>query len=155
VFIAMRYWHPMTAETARRVREWRPDRVVLLPLYPQYSTSTTASSIKAWKAAGVNAPTYEIEGYATEPGFVAALARRTRDALAQARFRQSGRMFLDERIGREEIQLHAGQRFLQCAVSFANIEIPRAHCQTPRVVHRAACSEKLYVQTVRLTGSIF
>jgi ferrochelatase len=84
VFIAMRYWHPMTAETARRVRDWKPDRVVLLPLYPQYSTSTTESSLKAWKAAGVNVPTRQIESYPTEPGFVAALAKRTRAALAEA-----------------------------------------------------------------------
>ncbi len=34
-FIAMRYWHPFSEETARAVRAWRPDEVVLLPLYPQ------------------------------------------------------------------------------------------------------------------------
>ena len=37
-FIAMRYWHPFSDETARAVRDWEPDEVVLLPLYPQYST---------------------------------------------------------------------------------------------------------------------
>ena len=36
-FIAMRYWHPFSDETARAVRDWQPDEVVLLPLYPQYS----------------------------------------------------------------------------------------------------------------------
>ena len=48
VFTAMRYWHPMTAETATRVTAWKPDQLVLLPLYPQFSTTTTASSLKAW-----------------------------------------------------------------------------------------------------------
>tara|TARA_R110002167_G_scaffold4758_12_gene22407 strand:- start:2390 stop:3448 length:1059 start_codon:yes stop_codon:yes gene_type:complete len=48
VFTAMRYWHPMTAETATRVTAWKPDQLVLLPLYPQFSTTTTESSLKAW-----------------------------------------------------------------------------------------------------------
>jgi protoporphyrin/coproporphyrin ferrochelatase len=51
VFIAMRYWRPTTADAARDVAAWAPDEVVLLPLYPQYSTTTTGSSLKAWKAA--------------------------------------------------------------------------------------------------------
>lgn len=50
VFVAMRYWHPMTPETARAVADFQPDHVVLLPLYPQFSTTTTASSLKAWHA---------------------------------------------------------------------------------------------------------
>ena len=44
-FIAMRYWHPFSEAVARAVRAWDPDEVVLLPLYPQYSTTTTGSSI--------------------------------------------------------------------------------------------------------------
>jgi ferrochelatase len=42
-FLAMRYWHPLSEATARAVAQWGPERVVLLPLYPQYSTTTTAS----------------------------------------------------------------------------------------------------------------
>ena len=44
-FVAMRYWHPFGEAAARAVRAWRPDRVVLLPLYPQYSSTTTGSSV--------------------------------------------------------------------------------------------------------------
>lgn len=51
VFVAMRYWRPDSAETARAVAAFAPDEVVLLPLYPQYSTTTTASSVKAWTEA--------------------------------------------------------------------------------------------------------
>ena len=51
VFIAMRYWHPLTEETAAEVAALGPDEVVLLPLYPQFSTTTTESSLKAWNAA--------------------------------------------------------------------------------------------------------
>ncbi len=50
-FIAMRYWHPFTEEAAREVMEWAPDDVVLLPLYPQFSSTTTGSSLSAWNRA--------------------------------------------------------------------------------------------------------
>jgi protoporphyrin/coproporphyrin ferrochelatase len=50
VFVAMRYWNPLTEETAAEVARFRPSDVVLLPLYPQFSTTTTASSLAAWKA---------------------------------------------------------------------------------------------------------
>ena len=49
VFIAMRYWNPMTPETTAAVEAFGPDQVVLLPLYPQFSTTTTRSSLKAWR----------------------------------------------------------------------------------------------------------
>ena len=50
-FIAMRYWHPFAIEAARDVKNWAPDHIVLLPLYPQYSTTTTRSSFQSWEAA--------------------------------------------------------------------------------------------------------
>lgn len=51
VFIAMRYWNPLTAQTAAEVAAFAPDEIVLLPLYPQFSTTTSESSLKAWNAA--------------------------------------------------------------------------------------------------------
>jgi ferrochelatase len=51
VFVSMRYWKPFAAQTAREVSEFAPDEVVLLPLYPQFSTTTTESSIKDWSKA--------------------------------------------------------------------------------------------------------
>jgi ferrochelatase len=51
VFIAMRHWKPFAAETAKALAAFSPDEIVLLPLYPQYSTTTTASSLKDWFAA--------------------------------------------------------------------------------------------------------
>jgi len=48
VFIAMRYWKPFAAETAREVAAFKPDEIVLLPLYPHFSTTTTGSSLKDW-----------------------------------------------------------------------------------------------------------
>ena len=51
VFVAMRYWNPLTEETVAEVAAFGPDEVVLLPLYPQFSTTTTQSSLKAWNEA--------------------------------------------------------------------------------------------------------
>lgn len=47
-FIAMRYWEPFAKEAAAEVAAFEPDEIVLLPLYPQYSTTTTASSLAEW-----------------------------------------------------------------------------------------------------------
>lgn len=48
-FIAMRYWHPFSEETAAQVAAFAPDEIVLTPLYPQYSATTTGSSLAAWR----------------------------------------------------------------------------------------------------------
>jgi ferrochelatase len=72
-YVCMRYWHPLTAAVVRSVQRFQPDRLVLLPLYPQFSTTTTASSLKAWSdAASFKVPTQSIRSYPTEPGFIAA-----------------------------------------------------------------------------------
>ena len=49
VFIAMRYWRPITEQAAAEVTAFGADEVVLLPLYPQFSTTTTGSSLAAWR----------------------------------------------------------------------------------------------------------
>ena len=85
VFIAMRYWHPLVEEAAREVKDFEPERIVLLPLYPQLSTTTTTSSLTAWKRGAARAvlvaPTAMVCCYPTEPGFVAAHARLIDEAL--------------------------------------------------------------------------
>ncbi|MGB0681321.1 MAG: ferrochelatase [Magnetovibrionaceae bacterium] len=87
-FIAMRYWHPMSDETAKAVKAFDPDQIVLLPLYPQFSTTTTGSSVKEWhraaKAAGLNKPTVTTCCYPEDNGFVDAVTRLTRASLAEA-----------------------------------------------------------------------
>jgi protoporphyrin/coproporphyrin ferrochelatase len=48
-FVAMRYWHPFTAEAIGQLQAARCNEVVLLPLYPQYSGTTTGSSLHEWQ----------------------------------------------------------------------------------------------------------
>src|SRR5579862_1937335 len=47
-FVAMRYWHPFTAEAIKHLRAANIEDVVLLPLYPHYSSTTTGSSLNEW-----------------------------------------------------------------------------------------------------------
>ena len=49
VFIAMRYWKPLTEETVNKIEEGDYDKIILLPLYPHFSVSTTGSSFNEWK----------------------------------------------------------------------------------------------------------
>jgi ferrochelatase len=76
VFISMRYWKPFADQTAREVAEFAPDELVLLPLYPQFSTTTTASSLKDWSRAyrGPGA-SHAVCCYPTAQGLVEAHAR--------------------------------------------------------------------------------
>ena len=74
VAIAMRYWHPFATKAVSELRQAGVEEVVLLPLYPQFSTSTTASSISDWHraAVGINLPSHTVCCYPTYPGFIAA-----------------------------------------------------------------------------------
>jgi protoporphyrin/coproporphyrin ferrochelatase len=87
-FIAMRYWHPMSFETAMAVKGFNPDMVVLMPLYPQYSRTTTGSSVKAWheatKAVGLAVPTRMTLCYPDDDGFIDAQVDLVRAAYDQA-----------------------------------------------------------------------
>jgi ferrochelatase len=90
----MRYWHPMTAATVAEVKEWRPDEIVCLPLYPQYSTTTTGSSLMVWRKEavrqGLTAPIRAVESYPAASGFIAAVTGAVADilvALGDTQFR--------------------------------------------------------------------
>ncbi|MEZ0226214.1 MAG: ferrochelatase [Alphaproteobacteria bacterium] len=43
-FVSMRYWHPMAKDVIRELTDYLPDRLVLMSLYPQYSSTTSGSS---------------------------------------------------------------------------------------------------------------
>jgi len=98
VFVAMRYWHPLTEDTARDVAAWRPYEVLLLPLYPQFSGTTGGSSLKRWReaaaSAGVKAPARAVCCYPEQPGFVAAAVDLIQKALVDAATRGRPRLLL-------------------------------------------------------------
>lgn len=49
VFVSMRYWHPFSSETIAEIKNFGAEEILLLPLYPQFSTTTTKSSIDDFK----------------------------------------------------------------------------------------------------------
>ena len=97
-FVAMRCWHPFSDGAARAVKAFGPDKIVLLPLYPQYSTTTTASSLKDWaraaNKAGLTVPASRVCCYPWDAGFVAAAAAKIREAMQGASTDISYRLLL-------------------------------------------------------------
>ena len=87
-YMAMRYWEPTSEQAAAQMKEDGVDRVVLLPLYPQYSKTTTGASLVYWheleKAGEIPAwPTTSVFEYATYPKYIEALSERIDEGLAR------------------------------------------------------------------------
>ncbi|MCB9963616.1 MAG: ferrochelatase [Rhodospirillales bacterium] len=88
VFVCMRYWHPMSAQVAAEIQNWGAEQVILLPLYPQYSTTTTRSSFQVWqkacRAIGFNRPTKLVCCYPENDGYVQASVKSIRKTYQDA-----------------------------------------------------------------------
>ena len=73
-FVVMRCWHPRASDVVKEVRKYNPDEIILLPLYPQYSASTSGSSINEWndlcKKENYNIKTKTICCYPTDNNFI-------------------------------------------------------------------------------------
>ncbi len=86
VLIAMRYWHPMTDAALDEIVRRRIERVILLPLYPHYSRTTTGSSVNEWrrmmKERGISGVRVEVvEEYCEHPSYINAVVRNISIAL--------------------------------------------------------------------------
>ena len=77
VYTGMRYWYPLAKHAALEMKEDGVARAIALPLYPQYCSATTGSSLndlRRWmKWAGCAAPVAEVRSYPEHPKYVAAL----------------------------------------------------------------------------------
>jgi len=83
-FVAMRYWHPFTADSVRELRAAQCDEIVLLPLYPQYSATTTGSSLNEWhRYFHDDIPVHCVETFYRSKLYLAALVEKIDDALAR------------------------------------------------------------------------
>ena len=95
-WVAMRYWHPLTAAAAAGVEAAQLDALVLLPLYPQYSFATTRSSLKEWNRLYRPTPTAPparlIEEFHTDPLYIQAVVERIAKSLTH--FENPGRVRL-------------------------------------------------------------
>jgi ferrochelatase len=86
VVVAMRYWHPLTEAAVEALVRENVHRVVLLPLYPQYSRSTTGSSVNEWRRVIrgtplARIPTEVVDEYCDRRGYIEAVVRAVRIAL--------------------------------------------------------------------------
>ena len=82
--VAMRYWHPFTHEAIAQLHYAQVDQVVLLPLYPQYSRTTTGSSLNEWRRCWNGAvPTSCVTTFYCHPLYIAAVVEKINEALAR------------------------------------------------------------------------
>ncbi len=73
-FVIMRCWHPRAKDVIKKVKEFNPEEIILLPLYPQFSAATSGSSINEWndlcKKENYKVKTKTICCYPTENNFI-------------------------------------------------------------------------------------
>jgi ferrochelatase len=83
-FVAMRYWHPFTAEAMAQLQAAACDELVLLPLYPQYSSTTTGSSLNEWnRLFRDDVPVHVADPFYREPRYLDALVEKVNEALSR------------------------------------------------------------------------
>lgn len=80
VYIGMRYWHPYTEEAIAKITQDNIERLVILPLYPQFSISTSGSSFRLLERLWKENPKLQaidytvIDSWYKEPGYLQAMA---------------------------------------------------------------------------------
>lgn len=83
-FVAMRYWHPFTSEAIEHLQAAECDEVVLLPLYPQYSSTTTGSSLNEWRRLfHDDVPVHTIREFYRDELYLDAFVEKVDEALAR------------------------------------------------------------------------
>ena len=86
VYVGMRYWYPLAKHAVLEMKEDGVARGIALPLYPQYCSATTGSSLsdlRRWmRWAGAGFPLTEVKSWPDHPGYIAALCGKIEDALA-------------------------------------------------------------------------
>lgn len=94
--VAMRYWHPFTAEALDELEGAGCDECVLLPLYPQYSSTTTGSSLNEWwrvlAARGFGRQCHTINDFYKNELYLDAVVERVNEALDRFSKKPTGRI---------------------------------------------------------------
>jgi ferrochelatase len=83
-FVAMRYWHPFTCEAIEQLQAAQCDELVLLPMYPQYSSTTTGSSLNEWnRRFHDDLPVHCVETFYRNTTYLDSVAEKVNEALAR------------------------------------------------------------------------
>jgi ferrochelatase len=89
VYIGMRYWYPFTEEAVARIKRDRIEQLVILPLYPQFSISTSGSSFRLLEQLWAEDPSLHriehtvVPSWFDRPGYLAAMAQLIAQQLDQ------------------------------------------------------------------------
>lgn len=82
VFVAMRYWHPLTEEVVQNISAINYEKILLLPLYPHFSISTTGSSFNEWKRFyNGDSPQIYVDEFCEHPTYIEAINERIDESL--------------------------------------------------------------------------
>ncbi len=90
VYIGMRYWHPFTEEAIDRIKKDHVRHLVILPLYPQFSISTSGSSFRVLEEMWAQDPSLRLIEYTlipswyNNPGYLRAMATLIAQELEQS-----------------------------------------------------------------------
>ena len=85
IYIGMRYWYPFTEEAVAQIKRDGIEKLVVLPLYPQFSISTSGSSFRLLERLWLEDPALQrivytaIPSWYDRPGYTEAMA----DLIAQ------------------------------------------------------------------------
>jgi protoporphyrin/coproporphyrin ferrochelatase len=83
-FVAMRYWHPFTSQAIAELQAAQCDELVLLPLYPQYSSTTTGSSLNEWQRLfHDDIPVHNVGHFYRHPMYLDAVVEKVDEALSR------------------------------------------------------------------------
>jgi ferrochelatase len=99
VYIGMRYWHPFTEEAIARIKKDRPSKLVILPLYPQFSISTSGSSFRVLEEMWAMDPQLQqieytlIPSWYNHPNYLEAMAQLIDQELDKFENRDQVRIF--------------------------------------------------------------
>ncbi|NEQ42785.1 MAG: ferrochelatase [Leptolyngbya sp. SIOISBB] len=99
VYVGMRYWHPFTEEAIAQIKRDRLEQLVILPLYPQFSISTTGSSCRVLDCLWEQDPVLQaipytvIPSWYDAPGYVEAMATLVEETLEQVHQPETAHIF--------------------------------------------------------------
>ncbi|MGJ5630580.1 ferrochelatase [Nostoc sp. CALU 1950] len=89
IYVGMRYWHPYTEEAIAQISQDNVEHLVILPLYPQFSISTSGSSFRLLEKLWQEDPKLQpidytvIPSWYKQPGYLQAMAQLIAQELEQ------------------------------------------------------------------------
>ena len=147
--VAMRYWHPFTTEALAQLEDAGCDEYVLLPLYPQYSSTTTGSSLNEWwrvlAASRLGRQCHVVNDFYKNELYLGAVVERVNEALDRFSEEPTGRMGVWEPSGCSLPSSHP-----PCGI-FHDIELVfSAHSVPISVIERGDPYQRQIEETVAL-----